>query len=180
MAKLKEIINREDDSVEIDGIIYRTLDDGTRTVEFPNGKIIRHNVDGTMEYEGKILYMCDKFTYISSNSVNEHGVILGLYGVDADIFLNGKKYAVPKGKFPTLDLFEKYLGKEFILDIDLRDGVISIYNGAIVNGFVRYSVSSLRMIIEDITPNKKRYYCTEYESSDYECNALVFEIEILD
>lgn len=61
-----------------------------------------------------------KFTFVSTNSMNEQCIILSLLNAKCDILCNNKKYTIPKTKFSTLDIFEKNFGKEFILDIDLQ------------------------------------------------------------
>lgn len=124
-----------------------------------------------------------KFTFVSTNSLNEQCIVLSLFDVKCDIFCNNKKYAPPKTKFPTLDIFEKYFGKEFILDIDLQEGHIGICNGSIMKAgeteLVTYFSRSCAMKIEELSPTKKRYYCNDYENDD-DFDDLVFELEILD
>ena len=73
------------------------------------------------------------------------------------------------------------MGKEFILDIDLKNDDLHIYNGVVKDGYVRYcSGNNVGMYIDVITPNKKRYICNSPISEDYEYDDFVFEIEILD
>lgn len=147
--------------------------------------------DENLIYEGNIVPTYDiynkrgkhkvKFTFVSSNATSEQGIILDLGGnFDGDIFWESKKYDIPKRKFPTLDLFEKYFGKEFILEIDLREGEIYIFNGAIENGFVSYCSGLCAMFIEDVAANKKRYQCNSPISKKFTFDDLIFEIEILD
>ena len=76
-------------------------------------------------------------------------------------------------------LFERDFGKEFVLDIDLRDGEIYIYNGTIARDIVRYSSGHYGMFIDEISHNKKRYQCNSPMSKDYDYDDFLFEIEIL-
>ncbi len=158
------------------------------TIEY-NGKIIRRLENGILEYDGRLVHRVDrykmngkhrlKFTFISSNDVYEQGIILALANFNGDIFWEGKKYDIPKGRFPTLDLFEKNFGKEFVLEIVLRKGEILICNGSIVEKIVRYWEGECGMFIDEISPNKKRYQCNDF-SKDFDFDDLTFEIEILD
>lgn len=124
-----------------------------------------------------------KFTFVSTNSINEQCIILSLLNAKCDILCNNKKYTIPKTKFPTLDIFEKNFGKEFILDIDLQEGTIGICNGSIMKAgemeLVTYFSRSCAMKIEEISPTKKRYYCNDFENDD-DFDDLVFEMEIMD
>ncbi len=124
-----------------------------------------------------------KFTFVSTNSQNEQCIILSLVDVKCDILCNNKKYKQLKTKFPTLDIFEKYFGKELILDIDLRAGTIGICNGSIMRvgeeELVTYFSRSCAMKIEELSPTKKRYYCNDFENDD-DFDDLVFEMEIMD
>jgi len=159
------------------------------TIEY-DGKIIRHLEDGTTEYDGRIIYNSDKydqkgkhrlkFTFVSATDIYEQCIILCLDDVDADIFWEGKKYIIPKRKFPTLDLFEKKFGKEFILDIDLREGEIHICNGTLVDGYVEYFDGECGMFIDKVGSNKTRYQCNSPIAKDFAFDDLTFEIEILD
>ncbi len=129
-----------------------------------------------IDYNGNKVYSNDeyaligkhkvKFTFVSSNSKNEQCIVLALLNFKGDIFWNNKKFIIPKRAFPSLDLFEKDYGKEFILDIDLIENDIGIYNGAIIElgdtRFVRYCFEGCAMMIEELSPTKKRYYCNDY------------------
>jgi hypothetical protein len=109
--------------------------------------------------------------------------VLSLFDVKCDIYWNEKKYEIPKTKFPTLDIFEKQFGKEVILEIELNEGVISIYNGATKKEgklkIVEYAVWGSAMRIEELSPTKKRYYCNDFENDD-DFDDLIFEMEIMD
>ncbi|MGE5455739.1 MAG: hypothetical protein ACM3O4_01350 [Ignavibacteriales bacterium] len=149
--------------------------------------------DDYIIYQGKKVYSIDryklngnhkvKFAFVSNKSPHEQCIVLSLYGVNCDIYLDGKKYKQPKNKFPTLDLFEKYYGKEIILEINLIDGEIGLCNGAIrkigENEIVTYCSYGCAMQIEEISSTKKRYYCNDYENDD-DFDDLVFEMEIID
>ena len=100
---------------------------------------------------------------------------------DGEISWNDQKYKIPKCAFPTLDLYEKHMGKEFILDIDLKNDDIHICNGVVSDGYVRYwSGNNEGMYIEEITPKKKRYICNSPISKDFDFDDFIFEVEILD
>lgn len=158
------------------------------------GKIIRYSEeDDTLTIDGKIVYRSDvynlkgkhklKFTFVSSNGTEEQLILLVMdKKFDGEISWNGQKYKVPKCAFPSLDLYEKYMGKEFILDIDLKNDVLHICNGVVENGYVHYwdwkNIGG--MYVEEVTSNKKRYICNAPNSNDYEFDDLIFEIEILD
>lgn len=124
-----------------------------------------------------------KFTFISTNSSNEQCIVLSLFDVKCDIYWNEKKYEIPKTKFPTLDISEKQFGKEVILEIELNEGVISIYNGATKKAgklkIVEYAVWGSAMRIEELSSTKKRYYCNDFENDD-DFDDLIFEMEIMD
>ncbi|MBQ7105378.1 MAG: hypothetical protein IJN90_05930 [Bacilli bacterium] len=145
----------------------------------------------SLVYDGRIIHDSDvyslkgkhkvKFKFISSNNVNEHGVILDLGGnFDGDIFWEGRKFDIPNVKFPTLDLFEKDFGKELTLDIDLRDGEIYIFNGVLDGKIVRFSEGNSGMLVDEFASNKKKYHCSSPISNDFDFDDFVFEIEILD
>lgn len=124
-----------------------------------------------------------KFRFISSNRKREQCIILIGDNKICDIKYNGKRYNFPKRKFTTCDLFEKDFGKEFILEINLKCDTIGICNGAILKAgdlnLVRFCNEGCAMKIEDISENKKRFYCNDYEIND-DFNDLIFEIEFLD
>ena len=124
-----------------------------------------------------------KFKFISSNRVREQFIVLDLYSFKGDIFYQGKRYIKPKRKFPTLDLDEEFYGKKFVLEINLIEGNIRIFNGAAkiigLKTMISYATNDFNMQIEQLSDTKKRYYCDDYEKN-FCYNDLIFEIEILD
>ena len=146
-----------------------------------------------VEYKGEKIYSgydyCKlglhklKFTFISSNPKREQCIVLLGNNDICEIEYNGKKYHFPKGRFPSCDIFEKDFGKSFILNINLKKDHIAICNGAILEvgdtQLVRYSSFGCAMKIEEISDNKIRFYCNDYEPND-DFNDLIFEIEFLD
>ena len=145
-----------------------------------------------IEYNGKKVFKNDrfdlmgkhriKFIFISSKEKYEQCIVLALLNFEGNIFWNNKKYEKPNSKFPTLDLFEKDYGKEFILDVELESGYFGIYNGVIEepeDNCVEYCSWGCAMIIEELSPVKKKYYCNDIDNDD-DFDDLIFEIEILD
>jgi len=188
LSRKKEKINKNNNNNEI-----QTDSHDDNTHEF-GGKIICYSKeDDALTVDGRIVYRSDvynlkgkhklKFTFVSSNGVDEQLILLVMdKKFDGEISWNGQKYKVPKCAFPTLDLYEKYMGKEFILDIDLKNDDLHICNGVVEDGCVDYwdFENMGGMYIEEVTSNKKRYICNAPNSKDYEFDDLVFEIEILD
>lgn len=146
-----------------------------------------------IEYNGRRVYRGDKFsilghhkikfTFISTNSPHTQAIVLATGNMEGDIYYNQKQHLNSKSPFSTLDIFEKDYGKEVILDVNLFGGKIGIYNGAVrkigEKEFVSYCWWGSAMIIEEISPTKKRYYCNDYENDD-DFDDLIFEMEILD
>ena len=159
-----------------------------------DGKVICYSeIDEILKIDGRLVHRSDvynlkgkhrvKFTFVSSNGEEEQLIILTMdKKFDGDISWNGQKFKVPKCAFPTLDLYEKHMGKEFILDIEIKNDSLHICNGVVDDGYVEYWDFEHRggMYIEEVAPNKKRYICNSPISKDYEYDDLIFEVEILD
>ena len=181
-TKMKEFLDKLD-------IIFPKEE---RVYEVDGKTIVYSEIDETLKIDGRLVHRCDvynlkgkhrvRFTFVSSNGVDEQLIILTMdKNFDGEISWNGQKFKVPKCAFPSLDLYEKHMGKEFILDIDLKNDNLYIYNGVVEDGYVRYcSGNKEGMYIDEITPNKKRYICNSPISKDYEYDDLIFEVEILD
>lgn len=71
-----------------------------------------------------------KFTFVKTNSQFVQAIKIFLDDFKGNLIFNGNKIIIPKKKFPQLNFFEDTASKEFILEVDLEDGHLTICNGS--------------------------------------------------
>ena len=123
-----------------------------------------------------------KFTFIKTNSQFIQAIKIFLDDFKGNLIFNGNKIIIPKKKFPQLNFFEDTAPKEFIVEVDLEDGHLSICNGSDPLGtkqFCHSLVFGCAMIIEHFEHNKYRFICNDHED-DEDFDDLIFEMEIIE
>lgn len=147
---------------------------------------------GVIEYNGKKInafYSFDRkgvhilrFTFISTNSPYEQGIILHLEDFKGKLSLDGKIIKKPRGRFPTVLFDQKSAPKQFDLQVELIKGDIGICNASdpIGTGEIWHSMSlGCAMIIEELGEDHFRFHCNDHENDD-DFDDLIFEMEILE
>ena len=123
-----------------------------------------------------------KFTFIKTNSQFIQAIKIFLDDFKGNLIFNGNKIIIPKKKFPQLNFFEDTASKEFILEVDLEDGHLTICNGSDSIGtkqFCHSLVFGCAMIIEHPEHNRYRFICNDHED-DEDFDDLIFEMEIIE
>lgn len=145
-----------------------------------------------IKYKNKDIYQDDtydllgihkiKLRFISCNSKYIQAIVLDLYNFKGQIYLEGQEIKNPKRAFPSINFWQDTAPSEIELTINLESGNLGICNGSdpIGDKKICHRMSfGCAMMIEELSPTKKRYYCNDHENDD-DFDDLVFEIEILD
>lgn len=145
-------------------------------------------------YNGEKIYSCYhyekkgksriKFRFINSR-IDEKQCIIFMLDPKKDnckFFCNCKELKCRGNAFPTIDIFEHNFGKEFIVDVEIKEGSFSICNGSVMKigekEIINYMDSNYAMKIEK-KGNIINFKCNSDEDST-NFDDLEFEIEILD
>lgn len=105
----------------------------------PNNKIFYNKNE--IIYDGKLysrLYrMIDSpgryilhFEFISTNSDYEQCIGLSLFKFKGAVYINGERVKLGRGEFTGMQFSERTAPQKFNVEIDMKSGVISIYNSA--------------------------------------------------
>lgn len=122
-----------------------------------------------------------RFTFVSTNSVNEQGITFHLSRFKGEMYINGEKVKIRKSKFPQLIFEEKFAPKEFEVKVILEDGDITICNGCSVpdrSNIWRSLSEGCAMIIEKLSEDSFRFHCNDVDNDD-DFDDLIFDMQIL-
>lgn len=123
-----------------------------------------------------------KFRFVNSRKSQCIVIVLDPEKSNCKFFYDGQELKSRGKAFPTIDLFEDYFGKEFIIDVEIKDGNFSICNGSVIKienkTFVDFMDRTYAMKIEE-KGNVINFKCNSDENST-DFDDLEFEMEILD
>ena len=161
-----------------------------RIVMIPNNKIFYNKNE--IIYDGKLysrLYrMIDSpgryilhFEFISTNSDYEQCIGLSLFKFKGAVYINGERVKLGRGEFTGMQFSERTAPQKFNVEIDMKSGVISIYNSA--RGWrediINHTPSAVpAMIVDKTGDNSYIFHCNDYVYDD-DFDDLVFSLEII-
>lgn len=157
--------------VNFDGLFF-----GTRCILY-NGKKVYRCYDVNKPGAYKL-----KFNFVSSNSIYNQAIALILYQFKGKVRINGVEQKLGKREFMKFHFFEKSEIKSFEVDVELKNGAINICNGTDLDGDFRFTHTLVRgscFHYEEISKNRFRFYCNDYEPDD-DFDDLIFELEIIE
>ena len=142
-------------------------------------------------YKGKLInkylkfsdkgYFRFDFKIDSTDSKFLQGIVIMLSrDFNADFYINGKKIAKPKGRFPKIELWENNVPQEFSVFVHLVEGDIYFLNGCAIPvtpelTYCRMMQGGCAIFIEQICENCYRLNCNDVEPDD-DFNDLVYEV----
>ena len=155
----------------------------------PNNKIFYNKNE--IIYDGKLysrLYrMIDSpgryilhFEFISTNSDYEQCIGLSLFKFKGAVYINGERVKLGRGEFTGMQFSERTAPQKFNVEIDMKSGVISIYNSA--RGWrediINHTPSAVpAMIVDKTGENSYVFHCNDYVYDD-DFDDLVFSLEV--
>lgn len=122
-----------------------------------------------------------RFTFVSTNSVNEQGITFHLSRFKGEMYINDEKIKIRKSRFPQLMFDEKNTPKQFEVKVILEDGDITICNCCTHPNCPEIWDSLLEgcaMIIEKLGEDSFRFHCNDMENDD-DFDDLIFDMQIL-
>ncbi len=142
-------------------------------------------------YKGKLInkylkfskagYYRFDFKIIDKNSKYLQAIVLMLTReFKADFYINGKKVPKPKGRFPTIELWENDVPNEFSAFVHLEEGNIYILNGNAVPVtsdlvYCRMMQGGCAIFIESLGENSFRLNCNDIDIDD-DFDDFIFEV----
>ena len=155
----------------------------------PNNKIFYNKNE--IIYDGKLysrLYrMIDspgryilQFEFISTNSDYEQCIGLSLFKFKGAVYINGERVKLGRGEFTGMQFSERTAPQKFNVEIDMKSGVISIYNSA--RGWrediINHTPSAVpAMIVDKTGENSYVFHCNDYVYDD-DFDDLVFSLVV--
>lgn len=174
----------------------------TEVTEFKGFKLLSPNIQTLRKdilyvcepsalYDGKLysrLYrMIDSpgryilhFEFISTNSDYEQCIGLSLFKFKGAVYINGERVKLGRGEFTGMQFSERTAPQKFNVEIDMKSGVISIYNSA--RGWrediINHTPSAVpAMIVDKTGENSYVFHCNDYVYDD-DFDDLVFSLEV--
>ena len=145
-------------------------------------------------YKGRLINKYLKFTEIGyfkfefkiiskSSKYLQAGVIMMSKVFKADFYINGKKVAKPKGRFPKIELWENDVPSEFSVFVHLQEGAIYILNANAISitkelTYCRMMKGGCSIYIEKFNDYHYRLHCNDIEIDD-DFDDLVFDISFI-
>ena len=123
------------------------------------------------------------FEFISTNSDYEQCIGLSLFkfkGAVYAVYINGERVKLGRGEFTGMQFSERTAPQKFNVEIDMKSGVISIYNSA--RGWrediINHTPSAVpAMIVDKTGENSYVFHCNDYVYDD-DFDDLVFSLEV--
>lgn len=120
------------------------------------------------------------FKFISTNSEYEQCIGLSLFKFKGAVYINGERVKLGRGEFTGMQFSERTAPQKFNVEIDMKSGVISIYNSA--RGWrediINHTPSAVpAMIVDKTGENSYVFHCNDYVYDD-DFDDLVFSLEV--
>lgn len=122
------------------------------------------------------------FTIHSTDSKYMQGIVIMMSrDYSAEFYINGKKIAKPKGRFPKIELWENDVPKEFSVFVNLKEGCIYFLNGCAVPVtpelvYCRMMQGGCAIFIEKLSETRVIMNCNDVDVDD-DFNDLVYELQ---
>lgn len=139
-------------------------------------------------YDTALTNICDKrfadkyveMIFISTNSDYEQCIGLSLFKFKGAVYINGERVKLGRGEFTGMQFSERTAPQKFNVEIDMKSGVISIYNSA--RGWrediINHTPSAVpAMIVDKTGENSYVFHCNDYVYDD-DFDDLVFSLEV--